>query len=63
MKSTKEVVAVIQTYVNTNIREVRLQFLCISSFQENGSNARETVTFFNPVYLTIQHKGRPPTWP
>lgn len=33
MKSIKEVVAVTQNYVNTNIRVVRLQFLCISSFQ------------------------------
>jgi len=48
MKSFKEVVAVTQNYLNTNVRVARLQFLCIgsrlflTSAKENGSNGRET---------------------
>lgn len=54
MKSIKEVEAVTQKYVNTNIRIVRYQFLCISSFgscfsflsRESHINGKETRLLF-----------------
>ena len=57
MKSVKEVAAVTQIYVNTNIRVVRLHFLCISSFQGCFSHLSKKMAqmvekhsyFLNPV--------------
>lgn len=50
MKSVKEIEAITQKYLNTNIRVVRCQILCISSFgscfsflsRESHTNGRVT---------------------